>query len=77
MSRQPGSTGHGLVYDEKLLEQAPQVTRGQRQEGYDADILNPPAPTRTPPADFNERGTDIESGSSPNEKHLAAGGYDP
>ncbi|KAG9122890.1 hypothetical protein FRC07_000540, partial [Ceratobasidium sp. 392] len=77
MSRPPTSGGNGLVYDEKLLDQAPQVTKGQRQEGYDADILNPPVPTRTPPVDFNERNTDIESGSSPNEKHLAAGGYDP
>ncbi|KAG9081256.1 hypothetical protein FRC06_005686 [Ceratobasidium sp. 370] len=78
MSHQPGS-GNGLVYDEKLLDHAPQVTKGQRQEGYDADILNPAPPpaSRSPPLDLNERNADVESGTPPNEKHLAAGGYDP
>jgi hypothetical protein len=48
------------------------------QEGYDADILNPPTPppaSRSPPAGYNQRGADVESGDSPHEKHLAAGGY--
>ncbi|KAG8740704.1 hypothetical protein FRC10_003954 [Ceratobasidium sp. 414] len=74
----PTGSGNGLVYDEKLLDQAPQVTKGQRQEGYDADILNPAPPpaSRSPPLDYNERNADVESGASPNEKHLAAGGYD-
>ncbi|KAG8720638.1 hypothetical protein FRC08_018633 [Ceratobasidium sp. 394] len=78
MSHQP-SSGNGLVYDEKLLDRAPEVTKGQRQEGYDADILKPtpPPPSRSPALDLNEQNADIESGTSPNEKHLAAGGYDP
>ncbi|EUC54130.1 transmembrane protein, putative [Rhizoctonia solani AG-3 Rhs1AP] len=67
-----------LVYDENLLAQAPEVTQGQRQEGYDADILNPsPPPTsRTPaPSQPYRDHLDVESGSSGHDKHLAAGGY--
>ncbi|KAB5593764.1 hypothetical protein CTheo_2844 [Ceratobasidium theobromae] len=79
MSPKP-TGGNQLVYDEKLLEVAPEVTRGQRQEGYDADILNPTPPpaSRTPaPAQSLSHPTDLESGGSGNDKHLVAGGYDP
>ncbi|QRV85404.1 transmembrane protein [Ceratobasidium sp. AG-Ba] len=59
------TSGKNMAYDEGLLAHAPQVSKSQRQEGYDADILNPaPAPTRTPPLAHNERPADVESGSS-------------
>ncbi|CAE7209433.1 unnamed protein product [Rhizoctonia solani] len=76
MSSKPGN--QPLVYDENLLAQAPEVTQGQRQEGYDADILNPsPPPSRTPaPSQPYRDHPDVESGSSAHDKHLAAGGYD-
>ncbi|CAE6475142.1 unnamed protein product [Rhizoctonia solani] len=75
----PKSGNQPLVYDENLLAQAPEVTQGQRQEGYDADILNPTPPpaSRTPaPSQPYRDHPDVESGSSANDKHLAAGGYD-
>ncbi|CAE6382744.1 hypothetical protein RSOLAG1IB_09164 [Rhizoctonia solani AG-1 IB] len=75
----PKSGNQPLVYDENLLAQAPEVTQGQRQEGYDADILNPtpPLPSRTPASTQPYRDhPDVESGSSAHDKHLAAGGYD-
>ncbi|CAE6467761.1 hypothetical protein ACGC1H_004067 [Rhizoctonia solani] len=77
MSLKPGNPP--LVYDENLLAQAPEVTQGQRQEGYDADILNPsPPPTSRTPAPIQpyRDHLDVESGSSGHDKHLAAGGYD-
>ncbi|CAE6407487.1 unnamed protein product [Rhizoctonia solani] len=75
----PKPSNQPLVYDENLLAQAPEVTQGQRQEGYDADILNPtpPLPSRTPgPSQPYRDHPDVESGSSAHDKHLAAGGYD-
>ncbi|KAH7333620.1 hypothetical protein B0J17DRAFT_131802 [Rhizoctonia solani] len=77
MSSKPGN--QPLVYDENLLAQAPEVTQGQRQEGYDADILNPTPPpaSRTPAPNQPYRDhPDVESGSSAHDKHLTAGGYD-
>ncbi|CAE6478349.1 unnamed protein product [Rhizoctonia solani] len=77
MPPKPGN--QPLVYDENLLAQAPEVTQGQRQEGYDADILNPSPPpaSRTPaPSKPYRDHPDVESGSSGHDKHLAAGGYD-
>ncbi|CUA71568.1 hypothetical protein RSOLAG22IIIB_04688 [Rhizoctonia solani] len=77
MSPKPGN--QPLVYDENLLAQAPEVTQGQRQEGYDADILNPSPPpvSRTPAPNQPYRDhPDVESGSSAHDKHLVAGGYD-
>ncbi|CAE6417488.1 unnamed protein product [Rhizoctonia solani] len=75
----PKSGHQPLVYDENLLAQAPEVTQGQRQEGYDADILNssPPPPSRTPvPSQPYRDHPDVESGSSAHDKHIAASGYD-
>ncbi|CAE6534725.1 unnamed protein product [Rhizoctonia solani] len=75
----PKTGNQPLVYDENLLAQAPEVTQGQRQEGYDADILNPSPPpaSRTPgPSQPYRDHPDVESGSSAHDKHLAAGGYD-
>ncbi|KAF8596946.1 hypothetical protein BDV93DRAFT_42000 [Ceratobasidium sp. AG-I] len=78
MSHKAGD-GKNLAYDEKLLDVAPQVTKGQRQEGYDADILNPTPPpaTRSVGHGYSDNTADVESGASQREKHLAAGGYDP
>ncbi|KAF8707964.1 hypothetical protein RHS03_03375, partial [Rhizoctonia solani] len=75
----PKSGHQPLVYDENLLAQAPEVTQGQRQEGYDADILNssPPPPSRTPaPSQPYRDHPDVESGSSAHDKQIAASGYD-
>ncbi|KAJ1300695.1 hypothetical protein OPQ81_002342 [Rhizoctonia solani] len=77
MPPKPGNSP--LVYDENLLAKAPEVSQGQREEGYDADILNPSPPpasrTQAPSQPYRDH-PDVESGSSGHDKHPAAGGYD-